>query len=93
MLLEREVWVVDRVVCLFIFGDSSKIRDNYVITEIPVSKRILNFNHAMKFLHNSEIWGLCFCKLCGSGSYGKFILAQAFLENTNKENPGSAMTL
>lgn len=85
--------MVGRGVCPLIFGDSSKIRDNHVITKIPVSKGILNFNHSMKFLHNSEIWGLCLSKLCGSGPYGKFILAQAFLENTNKENPVSGITL
>lgn len=79
--------------CPFIFGDGSKIRNNYAITEILASKEVLNFNHAMKFLHNSEIWGPCLSKLCGSEPLGKFILAQAFLENAYKEKSGSDITL
>lgn len=47
---------------------------------VPLIDRILNFNHAVEFLHNPEIQGLCLSKLRGSTLLRKFVLAQASLE-------------
>lgn len=54
---------------LLIIRDDSKVKD-----------RILNFHHAVEFLHNPDIQGLCLSKLRGSAILRKFVLAQASLE-------------